>query len=73
MASGRFIRGGNDYEMMQPVRPTDRVAVTWKILDIYERHTRKLGTLIFVVSEARYANQRGELLAVNRETNIYSP
>jgi len=73
LASGRFIRGGNEYELMQPVRPTDRVSVTWKILDIYERTTRKLGTLIFVVSEARYMNQRGELLAVNRETNIYSP
>jgi acyl dehydratase len=73
LSSGRFIRGGNEYEMMQPVRPTDRVTVTWKIIDIYERTTRKLGTLVFVVSEARYANQRGELLAVNRETNIYSP
>jgi acyl dehydratase len=73
LASRRFIRGGNEYEMMQPVRASDRVTVTWKLLDIYERHTRKLGTLIFVVSEARYANQRGELLAVNRETNIYSP
>ncbi|HVN28506.1 MAG TPA: MaoC family dehydratase N-terminal domain-containing protein [Candidatus Binataceae bacterium] len=73
LSSSRFIRGGNEYELMQPVRASDRVTVTWKIIDIYERYTRKLGTLIFVVSEARYANQRGELLAVNRETNIYSP
>lgn len=73
LTSSRFIRGGNDYEMMQPVRASDRVTVTWKIQDIYERHTRKLGTLIFVVSEARYTNQKNELLAVNRETNIYSP
>jgi acyl dehydratase len=73
LSSRRFIRGGNEYEMMQPVRADDRVTVTWKILDIYERHTRTLGALIFVVSEARYVNQRGELLATNRETNIYSP
>jgi acyl dehydratase len=73
LSSGRFIRGGNEYEMFQPVRASDRVSVTWKILDIYERHTRKLGTLIFVVSEAHYKNQNGELLATNRETNIYSP
>ena len=73
LASGRFIRGGNEYEFVQPVRAGDRITVTWKILDIYERHTRKLGTLIFVVSEARYVNQREELLAINRETNIYSP
>jgi acyl dehydratase len=73
LSSGRFIRGGNEYEMLRPVRPSDRISVTWKIQDIYERHTRKLGTLIFVVSEARYSNQHDELLAINRETNIYSP
>lgn len=73
LSSGRFIRGGNEYEFFQPVRASDRVSVTWKILDIYERHTRKLGTLIFVVSEAHYTNQNKELLAINRETNIYSP
>jgi acyl dehydratase len=69
----RFIRGGNDYEFHQPMRPDDRVSVTWRILDIYERKTQKFGTLIFVVSEARYVNQRGEVLATNRETNIYAP
>ena len=73
LPSTRFIRGGNEYEFHQPVRPDDRVTVTWKILDIYERETRKSGALVFVVSEARYFNQRDELLAVNRETNIYSP
>lgn len=65
----RVIRGGNEYEFFQPVRPDDRVTVTWKIVDIYERETRE-GSLVFVISEARYMNQRGELLAVNRETNI---
>jgi acyl dehydratase len=69
----RFIRGGNDYELHQPVRPDDLVSVTWTILDIYERSTQRLGLLVFVVSEARYLNQRDELLAVNRETNIYAP
>lgn len=73
MAGSRFIRGSNEYEFFQPVRPDDRVSVTWKIVDIYERETRKLGVLIFVVSEARYKSQRNEMLAVNRETNIYSP
>lgn len=68
----RFIRGDNDYEFFQPVRPTDRITVTWRITDIYERETRQ-GAMLFVVSEARYVNQRAELLAVNRETNIYRP
>lgn len=69
--SSRFIRGENEYEFHQPVRADDRVTVTWRIADIYERQTKSAGTMIFVVSEARYTNQRGELLAVNRETNIH--
>jgi acyl dehydratase len=73
LSSGRFIRGGNEYEFIQAVRPEDRISVTWKILDIYERATRRFGSLVFVVSEARYVNQHEELLAINRETNIYTP
>lgn len=73
LSSTRFMRGGNEYEFHQPVRPDDRITVTWRIADIYERETRKGGVLIFVISEARYTNQRGELLAVNRETNIHQP
>lgn len=73
VADTRFIRGGNEYEFHQPVRADDRITATWRILDIFERETRQGGALIFVVSEARFTNQRGELLAVNRETNIYRP
>jgi hypothetical protein len=47
--------------------------VRWRLVDIYERETSRAGVLIFVVSEARYTNQKGELLAVNRETNIHQP
>ena len=42
-----------------------------RLADIYERQTKSAGVMIFVVSEAQYTNQRGELLAVNRETNIH--
>jgi acyl dehydratase len=73
IAGRNFMRGGNEYEFHQPVRPDDRVCVTWRVLDIAERETRGGGTLIFVVSEARYTNQHGALLAVNRETTIHQP
>lgn len=71
IASERTIRGGNEYEFYQPVRPDDLITVNWRIVDIYERDTRQAGSLIFVISEARYTNQRGELLAINRETTIH--
>jgi acyl dehydratase len=73
LTENEFLRGGNEYEFHQPVRPDDRITVTWKILDIQARETRGGGTLIFVTSEARFTNQRGELLAVNRETNFHRP
>lgn len=73
LSSREFLRGGNEYEFHQPVRPGDRVTVTWTILDIQARETKAGGALIFVLSEARFTNQRGELLAVNRETNFHQP
>ena len=67
-----FVRGGNEYEFLQPVRPDDRVTVTWRLVELFERPSARGEPLLFVVSEARYTNQRGELLAVNRETNIHA-
>ena len=67
-----MIRGGNEYEFYQPVRPQDRITATWRIAEIYERETRD-GAMLFVVSEVRYTNQDGQLLALNKETNIYRP
>ena len=69
---GALFRGGNEYEMFQPVRPDDVITTRRKLLDIREKSGRS-GTLIFVVSEIEYTNQRGELLGINRETIIYRP
>jgi acyl dehydratase len=69
---GALFRGGNEYEMFQPVRPDDVITSRRKLVEIREKSGRS-GTLIFVVSEIAYSNQRGELLGVNRETVIYRP
>lgn len=68
--NSRFIRGSNEYEFYQPVRPSDRITVTWRLEKIEERQGRG-GPLLLVVSQARYMNQDGTLLATNREINIY--
>ncbi len=64
------IRGGNEYEFCQPVRPGDIITTRQKIAEIYER-SGKGGTMVFVVNELTYYNQRGEKLGVNREAVIY--
>ncbi len=67
---GMEIRGGNEYELFQPLRPQDVLTVRWRIADIRERDGRT-GKLLFLVSEITYTNQRQEKLAVNRETSIF--
>jgi acyl dehydratase len=69
----RLVRGGNEYELLRPVLPTDRVSVTWRLEEITERRSARGGPLLVVVSTATYVNQDGDLLARNRETLIYQP
>lgn len=68
----RSVRGGNEYEFLQPVRPGDRITCRWKVADIYEKEGKR-GKLLFVIREATFTNHRGELLGRNRETLIFLP
>ncbi|MFH1485355.1 MAG: MaoC family dehydratase N-terminal domain-containing protein [Chloroflexota bacterium] len=67
----RGLRGGNEYEFIQPVRPGDIISRKRKIIDVYQKPGRKSGPITFVISETSYFNQRGDLLAKNRETAMY--
>ena len=67
---GTLFRGGNEYEIFQPARPDDVITIRRKVADIYQKPGRR-GTLVFVISEISYVNQRGELLGVNRESFIF--
>ncbi len=69
----RLIRAGNEYEFFRAVLPTDRISVTWTLADIVERPSSRGGTQLFVTSVARYENQDGQALAINRETVVYQP
>ncbi len=60
---------GSDYRFLATVRVGDRVAVTRRIVDMFEKHG-KLGPMLFLVQETRYENQLGELVATQRTTTI---
>ena len=65
--------GGSEWEYFEPVRPGDRVTVTIRIADIFERPGR-LGNMLFIVRETRYVNQFGAVVALQRSTGIsYQP
>jgi len=67
----RQIRGGNAYEFVRPVLPTDRISITWELADLTERTTSSGIPMVIATAEATYTNQDGEVLARNRETVIY--
>lgn len=65
--------GGSEWEYFEPVRPGDRITVTTKIADLFERPGR-LGNMLFTIRETRYVNQFGTTAALQRTTGIsYEP
>ena len=65
--------GGSEWEYFEPIRPGDRITVTTKIADLYERAGR-LGNMMFLVRETNYVNQFGNMVATQRTTGIsYQP
>jgi len=69
----RLVRAGNDYEFMRPILPTDRISVTWTLESIVEKASSRGGTQLFVSSVGRYQDEKGEVVATNRETVVYQP
>lgn len=65
----RGVNGGNETEWFRPVHLGD--TLTWKsrIADIFQR-TGRTGPLVMTVTETEYRNQRGELVALSRQTGI---
>lgn len=65
--------GGSQWEYFYPVRPGDRITVTTKLSELFERPGR-LGNMLFSVRETRYVNQFGNVVALQRTTGIsYQP
>ena len=62
--------GGSEWEYFEPVRPGDRITHTVRITDLFEREGR-LGNMLFVISEGRFVNQFGTLVALERSTGIH--
>ena len=65
--------GGSEWEYYEPARPGDRITVTNKISNIFERPGR-LGNMLFIQRETKYVNQFGTTVAIQRTTGIsYQP
>lgn len=67
----RFARSGNEYQFFQPARLGYIINQKRKIVDIYERESRTLGKIMFIVYDTLYTNQEGKLLSINTETLMF--
>lgn len=73
IAGCRMIRGGHEYEFFRPVQPSDRVSVRWRLESISEHQSSRGTPMLIATAVGTFVDQKGELLARNRETLIYQP
>ena len=64
-----WLNGGNRFEYFKPVMIGDQITGRTHIADVFDK-AGSSGDLLFIVSETRYTNQRGELVATLRGTII---
>ena len=63
------INGGTEIEYFRPIEAGDTITTVAKLADA-QMKTGKAGSLIFLVFEVTYTNQRGELVAILRNTFV---
>jgi len=64
------LHGGDEWELLQDIHAGDKLTPKGKIINLFERDGRK-GKMLFVVSEVTFTNQRGEIAAIYRPTEIF--
>jgi acyl dehydratase len=67
----RGLNGGQRSAYFAPISPGDVITVEARLIDAYEK-AGKLGTMLFLIDESRWTNQRGELVKLGWRTSIYS-
>ncbi len=63
------INAGTDLEFYEPMRPGDTITTVAKLAEVKGK-TGKSGEMVFLTVEVTYTNQKGELVAVCRNTFI---
>jgi len=66
----RVLNGGQHNLYFERIRPGDVITSTATLGDAYEREGRN-GTMLFLITQRRWRNQRGELTRIGQMTTIY--
>lgn len=67
---GRHLAGFQEWELRVPIRPGDILSVKSKVVDVYEKEGKHLERMVFCVIETTLTNQHGEIVGVNRGSNV---
>jgi len=67
----KVARGSNEYQFLEPARPGDVIMRRRKIVEVFERDSKKVGKIIFIVYDTTYSNQDARVLGINRETLLF--
>jgi hypothetical protein len=63
------LHGSDDWEYFKDIHARDVLTPRGKIIDLIEK-VGKMGRMLFVVSEVTFTNQRSEVVAIYRPTEI---
>ena len=66
----RGLNGGQKSWYFAPMRVGDVITTNVTLIDAFEKEGR-MGTMLFLVDEARWTNQRDELVRIGQRTSIY--
>ena len=69
VALPRLLNGGNQVEVHQLARPGERIRAKSKYVDIYQKEG-KSGSLVFILVETIYRNDKKELLLKAVQTHV---
>lgn len=65
----RIVRGGDEFEFHEPIRPGDVITMRTKVLDI-SQVSSKSGPMVVTTIEENYTKQSGKLVAAHRMKGI---
>jgi acyl dehydratase len=66
----RLLHGEQEFEYVRPIRAGDTLTFRSCTKDVYEKAGKRGGSMLFVVGETEFTNQRGEVVAYMRNVAI---
>jgi acyl dehydratase len=66
----RLLHGEQEFEYVKPIRPGDVLTFRSRTKDVFEKAGKRGGSMLFVIGETEFTNQRGEVVAYMRNTAI---